>query len=414
MARPIALAQGLDPARFESVLAADPRYRALLPETGLPLRAIRSIASEQFLEALARGRPLYDPGTLRGYVREDLEVLEETAPDVVVGDFRLSLAISARLAGVPYLTISNVYWSPHARLRFPMPELSLTRRVGLPMAQALFGIVRPWAFAYHTRPLNRVRKEYGLTPLGFDLRRIYTEADHTLYADIPEFVPTVDLPDNHHFLGPILWSPPVAPPPWWDDLPRDRPLVYVTLGSSGRGALLAAVLDALADRPVTVLAATAGRLDAGARASNAHVAPFLPGEEAAARACLVVCNGGSLATQQALTAGTPVLGLASNMDQHLNMGAVQRLGAGELLRAEAATPPAIRDAVDRMLVRTSYREAASALAWRYPRYHAPTRFAALLSEILSGPGSPTGPTPAATVSPRADGSSPPSPLRAPP
>lgn len=384
IARPIALARQLDPAYYEVVLASDPRYRALLPHLVIRYRAIRTISSEHFLEALARGRPLYDVETLRGYVREDLEIIEETSPDLVVGDFRLSLAVSARVAGVPYLTITNAHWSPYARLRFPMPELPLTKWVGIPLAEAFFSIVRPWAFAYHTRPLNRVRREYGLSHLGYDLRRIYTEADQTLYADPPEFVPTVGLPANHHFLGPILWSPSVEPPPWWDDVPQDRPLIYVTLGSSGRSDLLGVVLDALADCPVTVLAATAGRARLSAFPSNARVATFLPGETVAARARLVVCNGGSLTTQQALTVGTPVLGLVSNLDQHLNMGAVQRLRAGELLRAELATISSIRAAVDRMLVQRTYSEAASRLARSFSRYHAPTRFLAILSEVLTG------------------------------
>jgi UDP:flavonoid glycosyltransferase YjiC (YdhE family) len=383
MARPIALAQALDPAHHEVVLAADPRYGALLPENARPSRAIRTIPSERFLDALARGRPLYDTETLRAYVREDLEVLAETAPDLVVGDFRLSLSVSARVAGIPYATISNVYWSPYAQLQFPMPELPLSRLVGIPLAKVVFGMVRPGAFALHTRPLNRLRREYGLTSLGYDLRRIYTDADHTLYADLPDFVPTVGLPANHHFLGPVLWSPAVATPPWWDEVPGDRPVLYLTLGSSGRSDLLGLVLDALADLPVTVLAATAARSRIGTIPGNARLADFLPGEQAAARARLVVCNGGSPTTQQALVAGTPVLGLVSNMDQHLNMGAVQRLGAGELLRAEAATKTTVRAAVERILAGPAYATAAARLARICSEVHAPSRFRAILAAILA-------------------------------
>ena len=118
---------------------------------------------------------------------------------------------------------------------------------------------RPGAFALHARPLNRVLSEHGLPRLGLDLLRVYTEADHTLYADVPELIPTVNLPSNHHFLGPILWSPAVSPPEWWAEIPRDRPLIYATLGSSGHRDMLAATLEALADVPVVVVAATAGR-----------------------------------------------------------------------------------------------------------------------------------------------------------
>jgi UDP:flavonoid glycosyltransferase YjiC (YdhE family) len=385
VARPVALARGLDPARYDIVLACEPRYRGLLGALAIPLRTIHSIASERFLEALAQGRPVYDAETLRGYVREDLELIAATSPEVIVGDFRLSLAVSARVAGVPYLAIANVYWSPYARLRYPMPDLPMTRWLGITLGQRVFDIVRPLAFALHTLPLNRVRREYGLAPLGYDLRRIYTEADHTLYADVPDFVPMAALPGHHHFLGPIPWSPTVERPAWWDDLIPNAPVIYVTLGSSGRSDLLPVVLDALGSLPVTVAAATAGRVDLGKVPDNARVAAFLPGAEAAARARLVVSNGGSPTTQQALAAGTPVLGLVSNMDQHLNMGAVAGHGAGELVRAESATLRSIRTTVERMLAEARYCEAAARLAGSFAACHAPTRFQAILAQVLEAP-----------------------------
>ncbi|MCY0611157.1 glycosyl transferase family 1, partial [Klebsiella pneumoniae] len=85
-----------------------------------------------------------------------------------------------------------------------------------------------------------------------------------------------------------------------DSLPTDRPIVYATLGTSGGRNLLQLVLNALAELPVTVIGATAGRSDLKTVPANAFVADYLPGEAAAARSAVVVCNGGSLTTQQAL------------------------------------------------------------------------------------------------------------------
>ena len=51
VARPIALARGLDPVHFDTVLAADPRDQALWKSLSIPLRPIRSIPSEQFRNA---------------------------------------------------------------------------------------------------------------------------------------------------------------------------------------------------------------------------------------------------------------------------------------------------------------------------------------------------------------------------
>jgi UDP:flavonoid glycosyltransferase YjiC (YdhE family) len=381
VARPLALAQGLDPSRYEAILAMSPRSAAMAEGSGLAVRPIRSIPGEQFLAALDCGRPVYDAATLRDYVRDDLDLLGEVRPDVVVGDFRLSLAVSARVAKVPYATITNAYWSPYATGGFPMPEFPPSRALGVRLARPLFALARPLAFALHCRPLNRVRREFGLPGVGGDLRRAYTEADRTLYADVPELVPTVGLPEHHRYLGPVLWSPPVPRPDWWGDIPADRPLIYLTLGSSGRAERLPALLEALTDLPAFVVAASA-RPEVPARVpANARVAPFLPGREVAARARLVVCNGGSPTTHQALAAGVPVLGLPQNLDQHLNMQAIVQFGAGAMLRSEWATAAAVRAAVTRLLADPAPARRAGEVAALFARCNAARQLDAALSTI---------------------------------
>lgn len=390
VARPVALARGLDSGRFEPILAVDPRERDLWDDPAIAVRPIRSIPGAQFREALARGAPLYDAETLRGYVREDLEVIRETSPDVVVGDFRLSLSVSARVAGVPYVAITNAYWSPYARRRFPMPDLPIADRLGLTVASGLFRLARPFAFARHARPLNRVRREYGLPGLGPDLRRIYTDADFTAYADIPELAPTFGRPAHHRYIGPVLWSPDVDRPGWWGEVPDGRPVVYVNLGSSGRADRLPDVLDALDGLDVSVIAATLGRVRPASVPGRRWLADVLPGRDAAARSDLVVCNGGSPATHQALAEGVPVLGLAGNMDQHLNIEGVERLGAGLLLRAGRARTDEIRSAVARLLDEPSFRESARALRSLFARHPCHVTFQGLIGEIVARSGVPGG------------------------
>jgi UDP:flavonoid glycosyltransferase YjiC (YdhE family) len=349
-ARCVALAGALDPKVYDIHLASDPRYLSLVPHP-LPFtfHNIRSIPSAQFTHALAQGRPVYDAQTLAAYVETDLALLDKLKPDLVVGDFRLSLAVSAPVARVPYASIINAYWSPYALIRYPVPDLPFVRLLGVGAGQRLFDLIRPLAFALHALPLNVVRRRHGLPSLGHDLRQVYSWADHTVYPDIPEAVTMAQLPSNHHFIGPVLWSAQSAAPEWWNDLPQDKPNVYVTLGSSGNGALLPVVLEALAGMPVNVLASAAGNVAALAPPANAYVADFLPGEQATARAALVICNGGSLTTYQALVAGTPVIGVATNMDQLLNMQIAERFGAGCTVRAAQATQRNIRERADAVL-----------------------------------------------------------------
>jgi UDP:flavonoid glycosyltransferase YjiC (YdhE family) len=380
--RPLALAQMLDPRRFDIHFACADGYDFCFKDGGLTRWRLDSIPGVQFLQALAKGKPVYNEATLSRYVDDDLRLLKEVRPDVVLGDFRLSLSVSARLAGLPYVALINAYWSPYVRQHYEVPSLPLTRALPIPLANALFRMVRPLAFASHTVPLNRLRRRHALPSLGADLRRIYTDADHTLYADIPELFPARDLPASHSYLGPVIWSPPLPTPAWWHDLPQDKPVLYVTLGSSGQGQLLPRVLRALAPLPVTVLAATAGNIELDDAPANAFVAPFLPGTEAAGRASLVLCNGGSPTSQQALAAGVPLIGIASNLDQFLNMHGVVAAGAGALLRADRFSESALRRSTEALLDDAGAAAAAKTVARQFAAYQPGARLAGLLDTVL--------------------------------
>ncbi|HAT31107.1 MAG TPA: glycosyl transferase family 1 [Janthinobacterium sp.] len=380
--RPISLAQTLDPRLFDVHFACTEGYDFCFKGSGFSRWHIDSIPSKQFLDALASGKPVYEEATLAAYVEDDLRLLKLVQPDLVLGDFRLSLSVSARLAQLPYVALTNAYWSPYVRQRYTVPNIPLTKVLPVKVANLLFRMARPLAFAAHAVPLNRVRRHYGLPSLGGDLRRVYTDADHTLYADIPELFPAHDLPASHTYLGPVIWSPPVETPDWWGKLPQGKPVVYLTLGSSGQGQLLPRVLEALAPLPITVLAATAGNVALDAVPPNALVAPFLPGMEAARRADLVICNGGSPTSQQALMAGVPLIGIASNLDQFLNMAGIVGVGAGTVLRADRFDPLALRRAVTILLHDAAATDTAREIATLFATYPAKARLTAVLTELL--------------------------------
>ncbi|MDI4656778.1 glycosyltransferase, partial [Xanthobacter autotrophicus] len=189
----------------------------------------------------------------------------------------------------------------------------------------------------------------------------------------------------HRHIGPLDFSPQIAPPLWWDAVPDDKPVIYVNLGSSGEPALLEAILAGLAELPVTVIAATAHPgivLDVPA---NAFVADYLPGDAAAARAALVICNGGASSGCQALVAGTPFLGIASNTDQLSYGTMVAKTGAAENLREDEVTAERVREMVARLLASPGYREAAQRLKQDFARYDAKANFVAFVGEILAAP-----------------------------
>lgn len=379
LARPLALAQALQP-EWQVALACAPAYREFAAQAGLELLPLESITPAQFRVAVDRGTRFYTAATLRRYVTDDLALIRRYQPDLIVGDFRLSLSISARLAGIPYAAISSAHWSPNYRhAGYPMPVLPLTRVLGARIGRLLYRHASRFAIAYFCRPFNQVRREYGLPELGTDLRPLYTDAEQVFYTDIPELYPTEALPAHHHYIGPIIWEPPVALPPWWDKPVEGEVLGYVTLGSSGDAALLPRILSVLGTLQGVSLVATVGAPPVGALPRNIRVADYLPGALAARRSRFVICNGGSLTAQQALLAGVPVIGICSNMDQFLNMDAIVAQGCGIAIRADKASSTAIGNAIHRVLEEPAYRQAAQGMQAVLVGYDAPRRFAELIA-----------------------------------
>jgi UDP:flavonoid glycosyltransferase YjiC (YdhE family) len=344
---------------------------------------IATIDKEEALRKVERGTRPYEANVLASYVEAELTLFDRVQPDLVVGDFRLSLPISARVRRVPCATLINAYWSPYAdRDGFPMPDHPIVSFIGVERALRYFPQALPAVLRHFAAPCNAVRARHGLPALR-NLTDVLVDGDFTLYPDVEELCPTRDLPGNHRYLGPISWSPELPLPA----LPasfRGRPLAYVTLGSSGRVACLRAVLDAVRDLPLAALVATAGRASVEDAPPNALVVDFVAGDAAARAASFVVTNGGSASSYQALAAGRPVLGIASNMDQYLSMSAIERARAGVLVRAGGITARAVREAMLNLLESFELRRGAEAVARTFAAHDCHRAFARFLRDALPG------------------------------
>lgn len=294
---------------------------------------------------------------LRRQIEEDCELFARVRPEVIIGDFRLSLTISAPLSRIPLLSLINAYWSPRRTVQtLPLPEHRAVRWFGVKTAEKYFVRFAPKAMSIAAKPINELRREHGLSAIG-DLHEVLTFGDRTLYPDVPALTPLSEQAPHERFIGPILWSPRIALPARLEELGK-RALVYVTMGSSGELGMLPIVLRALQKLPVDVAVSTAGRVQPEALGPAVFAADMLPGDVLSKRAALVITNGGSSTGYQALYEGTPVLGLPSNLDQYLAMSAIDRFGAGILARSGTATEELVGEAAARLLEDSRFSERA--------------------------------------------------------
>jgi UDP:flavonoid glycosyltransferase YjiC (YdhE family) len=382
--RPSMLAESISSAGYEIVFASNGNFAICSNSLECEKFHLDSISAESFLRRLAAGKPVYSEQELVAYVEADLRMLKVVRPDAVVGDFRLSMAIAARLSGVPLFSICNAYWSPFAiDQQVQAPDLPIASVIGFNIFDKLFRLAWPVASRYHCTPINRVRRRYGLSPYR-SIRDYYCDGDFTMYADTPALVPTANLPSSHAYIGPIVWSPSIPLPEWWTEaLKQTRPRAYITLGSTGSVQLLPTIVAACLDEGMVCLIATAGRSDFKPISAHVFAAPFLPGSDAADAANLVICNGGSPTAYQALEAGRPVLGICSNLDQVLNMKGVQRSGAGLFMRAGECTHALLRKSISALLRESSFSDNANRLQDEFNAMNAQKKFLSLLECELS-------------------------------
>jgi UDP:flavonoid glycosyltransferase YjiC (YdhE family) len=378
--RPLVLAKGLDPERYEVHFGCGPRYREFVRAAGFPVHDLPVLEPERFFRNLYAGRPGYSEETLRSYLRAELKLLTRLSPDLVAGDTRFSLGLSCALAGVPYAAMVNAHWSPHYALGFPVPDLPVTRVFGERLVRTIMPLALPISFRRLAAPCNRLRRAFGLPALP-GLREVYSHGDWTLYFDIPEVSPTSELPPNHRYIGPALWEPDAEMPNWRRFLDAGARRAYVTMGTSGDDGVVLRTVEALKALGCEVLVSTKEPLPWTA-ADGVFSAPFLPGRKAAALCDIVVCHGGSGTVYQALSEGSPVLGLCVNADQQLVMQGAEHAGAGLGLLARRATAESIAAAARRLMTEGGFRESARRLSARIAESDAPQAFAGFVAEAL--------------------------------
>jgi UDP:flavonoid glycosyltransferase YjiC (YdhE family) len=389
-ARPAALAAALDPAEWDVFFWTPKRFHALLGDTVAGPGDLRTLDPDAFLHSLANGGVLYTADVLRKYVQDDLAIFKQIHPDLVIGDYRLSLCVSAPLSRLPFASIFNAHWSPFYRQPAVVPELPVTRWISPRVLNPLYAGLRPAFYALHAKPVNEVRRAFGLSRLSHDLRRIYTAGDLVLYPDVPEFVRLTGAPEHHHFIGACAWSVHTPKPPWWNDvMGSSQPKVFVSLGSSGPIKALPAVLEALSRLPVRVILSTSGR-PVGATPANVSLADLLPYEETASRSAVVVSHGGTGGVYPALTAGTPMLAIPSNIDMHLSASLLEAAGAGIQVRVERASPDRLQDGLERLLAEPRFKQAAVKWSGIIARYDTKTIFPDLLRRWFARSEEPDG------------------------
>jgi UDP:flavonoid glycosyltransferase YjiC (YdhE family) len=286
------------------------------------------------------------------------QLVASFAPDVVVADILTAApALAADLEGVPRATlVPHVF--PDLPSGFPpfsigarLPRTRLGRALWAQTDRLVAKGVEQGRVEY-----NDCRAQLGLSPLPYGHTGLSREL--TMIATFPQLEYPRAWPDWTRIVGPMLWEPggPRVDPP-----DGSGPVVLVATSTSQdpSGSLLNAVLEALADEPVRVIAIASEPRDAPA---NAVLVPWMSYAETMPVCDLVVCHGGHGTVARALASGVPVLICPAAGDMAETAARVDWAGVGVRLAPRFGTPWGVRLAVRRALRSRALREGAGQLA----------------------------------------------------
>jgi MGT family glycosyltransferase len=380
--RPFEIAKLLRDLGHEVIFASDGDYMKLPHEAGFPVLPILTIAPDRVLACSRNGRvDWYDYRLIQECVSAELRLFDQIQPDLVLTDFRLPLSTSCEMAGIPLAVILNAAWTNHYTVRVNAPEhLAITRILGKRLTNLIVPWVKDFIVTVDARPFNQFRRQHGLKPFGniWDAWR----GDLNLMVDIPEYGPTKNLPPSFQYIGPIVWEPETAVPPWLATLDPKRPTLYFSMGSTGYARFFEQAIEIFGDTEYQCLMTTAGLADLPETPDNFYVVDYAPGSKLLAKSDVVICHGGNGTIYQAMAQGVPIIGLPTMHDQEFNLDRVKELGIGIHLSERQFKPEHLVEAVEKILTEKNHKENALLYQKILANYDGPGKGAELIHAFI--------------------------------
>jgi MGT family glycosyltransferase len=308
---------------------------------------------------------------LRSMVEAHRAGMENLRPDVAVSSSGVAGRLACEVAEVPQVNLMH-YVAVSSYGRSATVWRNRMRDARRPRRAARVGRVRLRSMRRRSggetataSVVARARTEMGLPAPG---EEAFMGCDDSLVAmtTTPFIDPADRLPERWRYVGPVVWS--ASGKLAEGAIQRtERPLVYVTQGSTGDPDLLRLAVSELAAEPVDVLVTTGGLCeprDIERLGANVRAADLLPGRACLEAADAAVIHGGHLTFCEALLAGTPFVVLPYRNDQIGRVNRTERLGVGIGVWPRPLLGGAVSRAVRRLLRRPRYRSRSHDLAAR--------------------------------------------------
>ncbi len=316
-------------------------------------------------------------------------------PDVIVNDsLTYSGSQAAELYSLPWATFCSV---PGL---IPSSDTPPFTTWGLPptkntLIKTVYSIIRfgqNLFFRLFDSLYNRNRKALGLPPVKTSV--IYSSLSPNLIM-----VPTCegfeykrsDWPPQLHLLGPAPWgknNSKRSSDAWIDELPQDKPVIYVTIGTVQGLRLLEffdKIIDALKDEPYYVVMSVGQTADLS-RFSSApghfRFERFVPHSRILPRITAVIHHGGQGISQDSICHGLPSVVIPISQDLYEVARRCTSAGVSVRIPYPKLTPECLRSALTQILTEPEIKDNTKKLQSVFLKTNAGVTGAELLEKLF--------------------------------
>jgi UDP:flavonoid glycosyltransferase YjiC (YdhE family) len=341
ISRPLLIAKELKDRGHDVLFAGKSPKIKLIQQEGFNVLPLHEPDPDVLYDNIRKGKLQFiSNAELEQMIEADIALFKEIKPDIVLTDGRFSAPISTHIAGLKHAAIVNVSSTEYRALPYIpffewIPEWLIKKNsVAWKMLNSLNLRLEMLVFDNVMNIFKKLSKKYGLKN-SVTATNCLTGKDITLLADIPEYFPTKNLPSNYHYIGPLTWKSNLPEPSWWPLQKNEKPLIYITMGTTGVKDFFRIVYNLMKKSDLKAIVTTGGQIqNLPSIPEKLYMEDYLDGDLMMESSYVVVCHGGNGTIYQALQQGKPVIGIPTIPDQKFNMRRVEALGVGQTLTWE--------------------------------------------------------------------------------
>ncbi|MBY0412889.1 MAG: hypothetical protein K2Q18_01925 [Bdellovibrionales bacterium] len=318
----------------------------------------------------------------RKAIASDLVLIDEVKPSLVIGDFRLSLLVSAKKMNIPYLNLSNVCWDPDLKLPLKIPHHRWFLVIGDFIMRNTLKVLTPMVERMMLSGMNKVLVEHGVTPYK-RMGPFHLSGDYAIMLDYPDLIERQKTHDknNYIYIGPTFFS--IASN---NKIEIKKTMgsknILVSMGSSGDLSILKKLLKYLEKTNYNVVILTAGRIQLSSDKPNITITDFYPFDSSLKNFDLMITNGGAPSNNAAFINGVISLMIPTNPDQVYNSSFIEEAGLGRVLESHFLSEKNLTKALSDLLTSSEVKNKILSTAEKYADFDSRKNIVTVVEKIL--------------------------------